>query len=101
MKEEDGKIQRQACTARGDIDCKDSVRFTLSDEAGFLKFKDFDIVNTPECAKLAEEIRKYLLTRPLREIDINVIRSMQCPNHRGLCIETVARAIEENLELFW
>jgi hypothetical protein len=84
----------------GEKECRDNVRFSLSDETGVLKFKSFDIVNTPDCAKLAEELREYLLARPLREIDISLVRSMECPHERGHCIEAVAKVIEEHIEFF-
>ena len=80
--------------------CKDNVRFTLSDETGVLKFKSFEIANTPACGKLAEELREYLFSRALGDIDIEVIRKKKCPHDVGTCGETIARVIEEHIELF-
>jgi len=94
------KSEKSAGSSMTIAQCKDNVRFTLSDEGGVLKFKSFDIVDTPACAGLAEELRKYLLGRPLPEIDMRIVRSMRCPNDDGLCHDVIARIIEENVDFF-
>jgi hypothetical protein len=100
MMAEKKKRDKRSESSVGEKECRDNVRFSLSDETGVLKFKTFDIVNTPDCARLAEELRKYLLARPLREIDVTFVRSMECPQKRGYCIEAVARVLEEHIEFF-
>ena len=82
------------------LECKDNVRFSLSDESGYLSFKSFDIINTPECGKLARGLREYLLGRPLNEIDIDFIRSRECPHEKGLCVKQITAVIAEHLEFF-
>ena len=82
------------------LECKDNVRFSLSDEKGYLSFKTFDIVSMPDCAELAEELRKYLLGRPLNEIDVDFIRSKECPRNVGMCIKQIAEVIQEHIEFF-
>jgi hypothetical protein len=100
MGESEKKGRKITRSPMSGMDCKDNVRFTLSDDTGVLKFKTFDIVNTPACARLAKQLREYLLARPLREIDMQVVKAMRCPHHNGVCLDVVARVIEEHVEFF-
>ncbi len=80
-------------------ECYDKIRFSLSDDSGELCFEYFEIIDAPECQEIAGKIRSYILGRPLRLIDANRIRSLECPGS-GECMSTVAKVIEENQEIF-
>ena len=79
--------------------CDDNVRFALSDDTGELRFTAFDIVNTPECAKLVEELRAKLLGRCLAQIDVAEIQRTSCPAN-GQCMQSIVRTITECQDLF-
>lgn len=79
--------------------CDDNVRFALSDDTGFLHFTAFDIVNSPECAGLLEELRAKLLGRRLAQIDVAEIQSTSCPG-KGQCMQTIVRTITECQDMF-
>jgi len=80
-------------------ECYDNVRFSLGDESGELRFESFEIVGMPECQETADELTRYLLGRPLREVDLKRIRSMDCRGS-GQCMATVASVIEEHQQMF-
>ena len=100
MKKTERKQRKQIPLAETEMDCKDNVRFILSDETGVLQFKSFDIVNMPQCAEVAVELKKHLIGRPLQQIDMDAIRLVQCPHDNGSCIEAAAKIIEENIDFF-
>lgn len=75
-------------------DCRNKVRFALSDSTGTLRFTDFDIVDAPECRDTAEALRQYVLGRPLAELDSDYIRQMTCAGN-GQCICDIAGVIED------
>lgn len=79
--------------------CYDSLRFSLSDENGDLRFESFDISNMPECHDFAVRLREYLLSRPLKDLDPGWVRRMQCPG-AGECTSTMARVVEDFQQLF-
>ena len=80
-------------------ECYDSIRFSLSDLSGRMRFESFDIMDMPECRRAAASIRNYLLHRPLGEVDIGRIRSMEgdgrCP-----CVAQVVGVVREQQRLF-
>ena len=75
-------------------DCRNKVRFALSDSTGTLRFTDFGIVDAPECREVAGTLKEYLLGRPLAELDLDHIRRLTCPGN-GQCIRDIANAIED------
>ena len=77
-------------------DCRDKVRFSLSDSTGTLRFTDFDIVDAPECGQVAGTLKEYLLGRPLAELDLDHIRQMTCPGN-GQCIRDIVSVIGDSL----
>ncbi len=77
-------------------DCRDKVRFVLSDKTGALRFTDFEIVNAPECNGVARTLREYLLGQPLAELDLGYIREMTCTGN-GQCIRDIVSVIEDTL----
>ena len=79
--------------------CQDSIRFSLSDDTGDLRFKSFDIVNAPECRSMLETLRNYILSRPLVEIDLRRIQQLDCPGN-GQCMDEVVEEIKEAQMLF-
>ena len=79
--------------------CYDSIRFSLSDLSGQMRFESFDIVEMPECQDVAARLRDYLVRRPLRQVDGQRIRSMECPGD-CTCVAEVVRVVQEQQRLF-
>ena len=77
----------------------DNVRFSLSDDTGDLQFTAFDIVNTPECTSLVDELRTTLFGRPLAQLDVADIQRISCPGN-GQCVQTIVRTIMECKDMF-
>ena len=75
-------------------DCRDKVRYSLSDKSGTLRFEAFDIVDAPDCQDTADEMRRVLLGRPLAEIDVASLLGICCPAN-GQCMRAVADVIAE------
>jgi hypothetical protein len=75
-------------------DCRNRVRFALSDSTGVLRFTDFDIVDAPECREVAKTLKAYLVGRPLAELDLDHIRGLSCGGN-GQCVRDVADEIED------
>ena len=80
-------------------DCEDRVRFSLSDETGELRFTSFQIVDVPDCKYVEREVVRYLVGRPLADVDPHYVRGLACPGD-GQCMEAVAEVIEESQRLF-
>jgi hypothetical protein len=80
-------------------DCRDKVRFSLSDKSGALRFERFDIVDQPECRRTLDDLRAILLGRPLLEIDLAEIKRISCP-HGDHCMRAVSEIIEECQTMF-
>jgi len=80
-------------------ECSDKIRFSLSDESGVLCFEAFAITDVPKCRDMEQELRAYLVGRPLSEVDIGYLRSLTCDGD-GVCMRAVIRAIEEYQQLF-
>jgi len=79
--------------------CYDNIRFVLSDRGGRMCFESFDIINMPECRNTAARLREYLVHRPLGQVDVRRIQSMQRAD-TPTCIPDVARAVDELKRLF-
>ncbi len=79
--------------------CSGRPRFQLSDESGVLRFKEFSITGSPECSSLEENIRAYLVGRPLKDVDVDVLRSIHCPAGDG-CLREVIREVQKHQRLF-
>ena len=79
-------------------ECYNNLRFSLSDDSGELQFENFDIAD-PQCRQFADRLREYLVSRPLKELDPERIRFMQCPG-AGECAATVAAVVEDYQRLF-
>lgn len=80
-------------------ECVDKIRFTLGDETGVLRVEDFDIVDAPQCWDLADALKKYLIGRPLAEVDLDYIRSLRCRGD-GRCMRAIVEAIAEYHGMF-
>ncbi len=80
-------------------ECVDKIRFSLSDKTGVLRVEGFDIVNAPQCRDLTASLKRYLIGRPVAEIDIYHIRSLRCRGD-GRCMRAIVDAIAEYHELF-
>ena len=88
-------------------ECRDRIRFTLSKETGIQRFKDFKLVEGPECGEMGEALREYLEGRPLAEVDLGYMRGLKCPYMRSLecqenggCVLAVIDVIREYQDLF-
>lgn len=79
--------------------CCGQPRFRLSDASGVLRFEEFRIAGAPECSHLEEAIRAYLLGRPLAEVDLAVLRGIQCPANGG-CLREVIGEVQKHQRLF-
>jgi len=75
-------------------DCRNKVRFALSDSTGALRFTDFDIVDAPECSQIAGTLKEYLLGRPLADLDLDHIRGLTCPGN-GQCFRDIVGVIDD------
>ncbi|KPK50876.1 MAG: hypothetical protein AMK72_01105 [Planctomycetes bacterium SM23_25] len=80
-------------------ECYDSIRFSLSDLSGQMRFQSFDLVDMPDCEDVAASLREYLVRCPLAEVDVERIRSMECDD-RCTCLGEVARVVREQQRLF-
>jgi len=80
-------------------ECYDSIRFSLSDLSGRMRFESFDVADLPECKDVAASLREYLVGRPLAEVNLERIRSMECAG-RCTCVGEVARVVREQQHLF-
>ncbi|GEM_PF-3443962 len=81
-------------------ECANRVRFVLSDERGALAFREFRITRgLPDCKRLEDRLRDYLVGRPLAQVDPAYVRSLTCKG-TGECSRVVARTIEEHQDLF-
>ena len=80
-------------------DCEDKIKFSLSDRGGELRFTEFNIAGDSSCAVMEDRMREYVMARPLAEIDVEFIRSLDCSggNRCGLAI---AKVIEDHQSLF-
>jgi len=79
--------------------CYDNIRFVLSDRGGRMCFESFDIIDMPECQNTSARLREYLVHRPLAQVDVRRIQSMQRAD-TPTCIPDVARAVDELKRLF-
>ena len=77
----------------------DKIHFSLSYKAGELRFSEFDITETPECAKLVEKLRTILLDHRLEDIDVDEILKITCPIDEQ-CIRIIAQIITEYQMVF-
>ena len=80
-------------------ECYDKIRFSLSDKSGVLRFETFAIVGAPECGDMEQELRAYLVGRPLSEVDPGYLRSLSCKGD-GACMRAVIQTVGEYKELF-
>ena len=88
-------------------ECRDRIRFTLSNETGVQRFKDFELVKGPECGEMGELLREHLVGRPLDEVDLDYLRSLKCRYMQSLecqgnggCVLAVIDVIREYQDLF-
>ena len=80
-------------------ECRNKIRYSLSDASGVLRFTAFNIVDAPECGDIQEMLRQHLVGRPLADVDLDDIRGLRCKGD-GECIRTVIRVIEESQHMF-
>ncbi len=79
--------------------CADKIRFSLNDRSGQLCFEQFDIIDHPECANIAEQMREVIIGKPLAEIDLDALQSIECRGSRG-CIDAACEVIAECQRMF-
>lgn len=75
-------------------DCKDKVRFSISDSTGVLRLESFELVDMPMCQETAELIRTLILNKPLSEVDIDRLREIPCAHNRE-CVQVIAALLNE------
>lgn len=80
-------------------ECADKIRFALSDKTGVLRVVDFDIVDAPQCAEIAEALKQYLTGRPIVEVDLEYIQSLRCRGD-ARCMRTIVDTITQYHEMF-
>ena len=80
-------------------DCRDRLRFRLSDDSGVLRFMEFAILNAPTCQDMEETLRDYLVGRALADVDLNCLRQLTCTGD-GECMQTVIREVQKHQHLF-
>ena len=80
-------------------ECNHSTRFSHSDLSGPMRFDSFDVADIAECKAVAVSLREYLVRRPLAEVDVERIRSME-RDGTCLCVREVARVVRERQGLF-
>ena len=79
-------------------ECRDRIRFTLSNETGVQRFKAFELVDDPECGEMGKLLREYLVGRPLAEVDFDYLRSLKCQRNGG-CTLAVIEVVREYQDL--
>ena len=80
-------------------ECRDKIRFSLSDKSGTLRFEAFDIVDAPDCQGLADAVRRTILGRPLSDIDVGKLPKVFCRG-KGQCMLAIADIITEAQSFF-
>lgn len=79
--------------------CADRIRFTLGHRSGELTFTTFEFTDDKMCPDAPEQLCKYMLGRPLTNVDLRVIEQLTCPN--GLaCFAKIAAVVREHQESF-
>ena len=79
--------------------CRDRIRFRLSDDSGALRFEAFAIVNATECGDMERTLREYLVGRKLVDVDLAYLRSLKCPLN-GACLFAMLEVVEQHQRLF-
>ena len=79
--------------------CADRIRFTLSDASGRLAFRTFEFVGEGACSEAEVRLRKYLVGRPLANVDLGVVARFSRDHGRN-CFAVIAAVIREHQELF-
>lgn len=80
-------------------ECRDKIRFSLSDKSGSLRFESFEITGALYCQDIADELRRMIISRSLDEIDIAQIRRLRCPGS-GQCMRAIADVVAELQQVF-
>jgi hypothetical protein len=80
-------------------DCLDKIRFKMSDVSGQMRFVSFEISQSAPRCDFLEDLRAYLLNRPLREVDLAHLENSACTGS-GHCLPAVKKAITEYQNLF-
>ena len=80
-------------------ECHDRIRFRLSDDSGILRFKDFEIVDAPQCRDVERKLREYLVDRPLAGVDVDYLRTLGCQPNGG-CVRAVIDEVWKYQRLF-
>ena len=60
-------------------ECRDRLRFRLSDDSGVPRFEEFAIVDAPDCRDMQHTLREYLVGRSLADVDLDFLRGLKCP----------------------
>ena len=63
----------------GSEDCRNKVRFRLSDRTGALRFESFDTVDAPLCPETARSLRRYLVGQRFADVNPTYIWQLLRP----------------------
>jgi hypothetical protein len=80
-------------------DCRDKLRFRLSDDSGVLRFVKFEIADAPTCREMEEMLREYLVGRALVDVDLEYLRNLACTGN-GECMQAVIGEVQRHQRLF-
>jgi hypothetical protein len=80
-------------------DCRDKLRFRLSDASGVLRFAEFEILDDGECYDMKATLRDYLVGRALADVDLDFLRGLTCAGG-GACLEAVISEVQKCQCLF-
>lgn len=80
-------------------DCRDRLRFRLSDASGVLRFVEFEILDHDECHDMETTLREYLVGRALADVDLDFLRGLTCAGN-GACMDAVICEVQKCQHLF-
>jgi hypothetical protein len=80
-------------------ECRNHVRYSLSDENGLLRFRAFDITDEPDCGDAINRLREYLLGRPLKDIKVDELSGL-ASDEACARLDEVIKAVRECQDMF-
>jgi len=82
-----------------DIECYNRIRFVMDDADGSLRFRRIGIEGKTFCEDILKQLEAYLMTRPLREVDLTEVRRIASKCRPG-CGEELVRIISDQKTFF-
>lgn len=81
------------------VECRNHVRYSLSDEDGLLRFRAFEVTDEPDCGDAVNRLREYLLGRPLKDVRVDELKRLDSGGTCA-CMGEVIQAVQECQEMF-